>query len=176
MAVSAEIGGEPVPHGILDGYAFVAQRWLMERQTKRVNIELVAYPGMTLVIPTEEEKEKGQPTGMAEAFFWVSSTGICFFKLSMIHDRNEEITLEQRRIYTRLECGCCFARTWCVSVPQEVSESKVITDYLGTNDQSFGIAPGRFGDSLATFIDKMNVISNSPIRHVWVVVSTSALS
>ena len=80
MAVPAEVGGEPVPHGILDGYPFVAQRWLMERQTKRVKIELVAYPGMTLVVPTEEEKEKGQPSGMAEAFFWVSLSQVFFIK------------------------------------------------------------------------------------------------
>lgn len=55
-------------------------------------------------------------------------------------------------------------------------EGKVMIDYLGTNDQCFGIAPERFGDSLATFIAKLKVISNHSIRHVWVVVSTSALS
>ena len=76
MAVPAQMGGEPIPHGILDGYPFVAQRWLMERQTKRVKFELVAYPGVNFVVPTQEEKKKGQPSGMAEAFFWVSATSM----------------------------------------------------------------------------------------------------
>jgi len=39
---------------------------------KKIELELVAYPGINLVPPTEEEKMKGHPSGMVDAFFWVS--------------------------------------------------------------------------------------------------------
>ncbi|CAA7268784.1 unnamed protein product [Cyclocybe aegerita] len=73
MAVSIEQGGELVPFGILDGFPFVAQRRLLQRDPPlQVAVDLVAYPGLNLVRPTEEEKEKGHPLGMVDAFFWKS--------------------------------------------------------------------------------------------------------
>jgi len=73
MAVSVEQGGEIIPHGILDGYSYVAQRLLLQKiPRKKIELELVAYPGINLVPPTEEEKAKGHPSGMVDAFFWVS--------------------------------------------------------------------------------------------------------
>ncbi|KAF9530561.1 hypothetical protein CPB83DRAFT_167322 [Crepidotus variabilis] len=71
MAVSPEQGGEPIPFGILEGYPYVAQRILLERNLA-FDLELVAHPGINMVKPTEEEKEKGQPIGMEDLFFWKS--------------------------------------------------------------------------------------------------------
>ncbi|KAF8802036.1 hypothetical protein BYT27DRAFT_7197508 [Phlegmacium glaucopus] len=70
FAVPVEEGGEPVPFGVLDIFPFIAQRKLLEKQSPlNVAIDLVAYPGFTLVTPTEQEKEEGLPPGMNEAFF-----------------------------------------------------------------------------------------------------------
>jgi len=72
MAVPSDQGGEPVPFGILDAFPFVAQRLLLEgNPSRKVSIDFVAYPGLNLVRPTEEEKLKGFPSGMVDAFFWV---------------------------------------------------------------------------------------------------------
>lgn len=73
MAVPSEQGGEPVPLGVLNGFPFVAQRLLLEgNKYTKVCVDLVVYPGLNLVRPTEEEKSKGFPSGMIDAFFWVS--------------------------------------------------------------------------------------------------------
>jgi hypothetical protein len=73
MAVSSDQGGEPVPFGILNAFPFVAQRLLLEgNNCTKVSIDFVVYPGINLVRPTEEEKLKGFPSGMIDAFFWVS--------------------------------------------------------------------------------------------------------
>ncbi|KAF8958107.1 hypothetical protein BDZ97DRAFT_1668898 [Flammula alnicola] len=73
MAISPEQGGEPVPFGVLDAFPFVAQRLLLKGEMpKKVDLEFIGYPGMNLVPPTEQEKVKGFPTGMADAFFWTS--------------------------------------------------------------------------------------------------------
>jgi len=73
MAIPSEQGGEPVPFGVLNGFPFVAQRLLLEgNESTKVFVDLVVYPGLNLVRPTEEEKLKGFPSGMIDAFFWVS--------------------------------------------------------------------------------------------------------
>lgn len=73
MAVPSEQGGEPVPFGVLNAFPFVAQRLLLEgNPSRKVSIDFVAYPGLNLVRPTEEEKLKGFPSGMIDAFFWDS--------------------------------------------------------------------------------------------------------
>jgi len=59
-----------VPFGILDIFPFVAQRRLLENESpQNVTIDLVAYPGYTLVPPTEGEIEDGYLSGMCNAFF-----------------------------------------------------------------------------------------------------------
>jgi hypothetical protein len=55
-----------------------------------VEFDVVAYPGVNLVIPTEEEKEAGNPVGIKEAFFWVSVPNIDT-KPSMIIDYRRSI-------------------------------------------------------------------------------------
>jgi len=73
MAISSEQGGEPVPFGVLNAFPFVAQRLLLEgKKSTNVSLDFVVYPGLNLVRPSEEEKLKGFPSGMIDAFFWVS--------------------------------------------------------------------------------------------------------
>jgi len=80
LAVSPEQGGEPIPFGVLNAFPFVAQRLLLEGdKSTKVSIDFVGYPGLALVRPTEEEKLKGFPSGMIDAFFCVSRISICVF-------------------------------------------------------------------------------------------------
>jgi len=44
------------------------------RTKKKVHIETIAYPGITLVNPTENEAEEGMARGIIERFFHVSVT------------------------------------------------------------------------------------------------------
>ena len=77
MAVSTEKGGELIPFGILDAFPYVAQRILLKGdESTKVSIDFVGYPGLSLVRPTEEE-ELNFPSGMVDAFFWVSRVSIC---------------------------------------------------------------------------------------------------
>ena len=62
--------GQPT-RGYHDAYPAVAQRLLRE-QNNSVQIETIAYPGITLVNPTESEAEEGMARGMVERFFHVS--------------------------------------------------------------------------------------------------------
>ncbi|KAF8152922.1 SGNH hydrolase-type esterase domain-containing protein [Crassisporium funariophilum] len=74
FAAPVEEGGELVPFGVLQAFPLVAQRLLMEREpSTKVAIDQIAYPGWTLVSPTEQDKEMGSgSTGMADAFFRVT--------------------------------------------------------------------------------------------------------
>ena len=59
--------------GYYDAFPSVAQRLLHEQQNSfTVQIETIAYPGITLVNPTESEAEKGMARGMVDRFFHVS--------------------------------------------------------------------------------------------------------
>ena len=67
------VPGESVPFGVLDIFPFVAQRQLLANESPRhIAIDLVAYPGFTLISPTDQERENGFPPGMYDAFFHVS--------------------------------------------------------------------------------------------------------
>lgn len=73
LAVPVEDGGESVPFGVLDIFPFVAQRQLLANESPQyIAIDLVAYPGFTLISPTDQERENGFPPGMYDAFFHVS--------------------------------------------------------------------------------------------------------
>lgn len=94
MAISSDQGGEPVPFGVLNAFPFVAQRLLLEEnKCTKVSIDFVVYPGLNLVRPTEEEKLKGFPSGMIDAFFWVSRHYI--FMLVMMRLLFSGFTLDQ---------------------------------------------------------------------------------
>jgi hypothetical protein len=57
----------------LDVFPFIAQRELLEKESPiNVAIDLVAYPGVPLITPTDREREDGVGEGMNEMFFNVS--------------------------------------------------------------------------------------------------------
>ncbi|KAF4612861.1 hypothetical protein D9613_011150 [Agrocybe pediades] len=73
LAVPVNEGGEPLPFGTLNTFPFAAERILNENTTRTsIEMSMISYPGMCLVPPTKEEKEKGQRDGMLEVFFWDS--------------------------------------------------------------------------------------------------------
>lgn len=69
--MDVEKGGEPLPFGCLNTFPFAAQRILRVDKKREIDVELIGYPGFSLVHPTEKEKEAGFPHGMQNAFFWV---------------------------------------------------------------------------------------------------------
>lgn len=82
--------------GYYDAFPSVAQRLLHEQQNSfTVQIETIAYPGITLVNPTESEAEKGMARGMVDRFFHVSD----FFFCAMAF-------LKQERDCTEFTMGC----------------------------------------------------------------------
>ncbi|KIY52250.1 hypothetical protein FISHEDRAFT_69941 [Fistulina hepatica ATCC 64428] len=66
-------GSELVPYGCLSAFPFVCKRWLQHGASIRVSLDLVAYPGITLVDMTpEEDGMPGVKSGMATQFFCAS--------------------------------------------------------------------------------------------------------
>jgi hypothetical protein len=62
-------------HGCLNAFPFVAQHLLRAAgrpNFQRLEIDLVAYPGTTLVTPTEAEVSEGMSEGMMRRFFHIS--------------------------------------------------------------------------------------------------------
>lgn len=64
---------ETLPLGCLNAIPLVAERKIRQK-IPRFCVDLVAFPGWTLVAPTEVEKNQGLPAGMSEAYFNVSRT------------------------------------------------------------------------------------------------------
>ena len=69
-----QASGQPT-RGYHDTFPSVAQRLLHDQENPvTVQVETIAYPGVTLVNPTESEAEEGMPRGMVDRFFHVSDT------------------------------------------------------------------------------------------------------
>ncbi|CAE6393493.1 unnamed protein product [Rhizoctonia solani] len=73
----AQPNGSPIPgsapRGCLDAFPYVTQRLLSaDDQGYYFDVDLVAYPGWTLVSPTSEEQSEGNPWGMLKGYFQVS--------------------------------------------------------------------------------------------------------
>jgi len=113
LAVSPEQGGEPIPFGVLNAFHFVAQRLLLEGdKPTKVSIDFVGYPGLALVRPTEEEQLKGFPSGMIDAFFWVSR--IWIYMSVILRILFSGFTLDQGCIFAQFTSHCSFDWTWWV--------------------------------------------------------------
>ncbi|KAF8608351.1 hypothetical protein BDV93DRAFT_247813 [Ceratobasidium sp. AG-I] len=89
--------------GCLDAFPYVAQRFLSQKDPAyKVNVNLVAYPGWTLVAPSEEEKCGGNPTGMLDGFFQVSpwNTDVCAYSESVATAIVIELGTNDQEYYT----------------------------------------------------------------------------
>ena len=59
--------------GYHDAFPAIAQRLLRKQEVSfTVQIDTIAYPGITLVNPTESGAEEGMARGLADRFFHVS--------------------------------------------------------------------------------------------------------
>ncbi|TFY63662.1 hypothetical protein EVJ58_g3128 [Rhodofomes roseus] len=65
-------GSQPVPLGCLNAYPHVARERIQTDTGTAIELELVAFPGITLVAPTPEERDEGVGQGMIDKFFNVS--------------------------------------------------------------------------------------------------------
>lgn len=76
-------GTEPLPLGCLESFPYLTRQKLRDTIGLEFAVDLVAFPGWTLVSPTTDEAEEGAPKGMAEKFFHVRELedhGSVFFK------------------------------------------------------------------------------------------------
>jgi hypothetical protein len=70
--LASQESGQPI-RGHHDAFPVVAQRLLRKHENpSTVQIDTIAYPGITLVNPTEDEAAEGMARGMAGRFFHVS--------------------------------------------------------------------------------------------------------
>lgn len=76
--VSTRETGHPT-RGYYDAFPAIAHRHLRDQKdSSTLQIDTVAYPGITLVNPTESEAEEGMARGMVDRFFHVSDVfNIC---------------------------------------------------------------------------------------------------
>ncbi|KAH9911169.1 uncharacterized protein B0H18DRAFT_1129075 [Fomitopsis serialis] len=65
-------GSQPIPLGCLSAYPHIAKAQLHARTGIELELELVAFPGVTLVAPTPEEADEGAGQGMIDRFFHAS--------------------------------------------------------------------------------------------------------
>ncbi|KAJ6515651.1 hypothetical protein C8R45DRAFT_214896 [Mycena sanguinolenta] len=61
-------GSKPIPLGCLDAFPFAMKRDVMHNIGLFVDLDLIAYPAITLVDPTEEEADAGGMLGMVSKF------------------------------------------------------------------------------------------------------------
>lgn len=64
-------GSQPIPFGCLTAFLHVARNRLKDNTGADVELELIAYPGITLASPTPEEVREGAGSGMVDRFFHV---------------------------------------------------------------------------------------------------------
>ena len=58
--------------GCLDAFPYVAERLLSQKNPEyKIKMNIVAYPGWTLVAPNKVERCEGNPPGMLDGFFQV---------------------------------------------------------------------------------------------------------
>ncbi|KAH9915901.1 SGNH hydrolase-type esterase domain-containing protein [Fomitopsis serialis] len=65
-------GSQPIPLGCLSAYAHIAKGQIYAKTGIEIELELVAFPGVTLVAPTPEEADEGAGQGMIDRFFHTS--------------------------------------------------------------------------------------------------------
>ncbi|KAF8574097.1 hypothetical protein K439DRAFT_1642445 [Ramaria rubella] len=64
-------GSQPLPRGCLDAFPFLARDVLRKEMNTDISVDMVAFPGIRLVDPTEEDAE-GIAKGMVSRFFHAS--------------------------------------------------------------------------------------------------------
>ncbi|THU83820.1 hypothetical protein K435DRAFT_688780 [Dendrothele bispora CBS 962.96] len=63
---------QSIPLGCLNALPFVLKRDVLQNKGIDIRVDLIAYPGMTLVDPTEDERDEGAMLGMVSKFFHTS--------------------------------------------------------------------------------------------------------
>ncbi|KAK7467402.1 hypothetical protein VKT23_004457 [Stygiomarasmius scandens] len=63
---------QSIPLGCLNALPFVLRRNVLQNEGIDIRVDLIAYPGMTLVDPTEDELNEGAMLGMVSKFFHTS--------------------------------------------------------------------------------------------------------
>lgn len=79
-------GTLPIPLGCQNAFPHVAMERVSEKTDVNIELGLIAFPGITLSAPTQEEADEGAGQGMIDRFFhvWLHRLAGCYLKPSSI--------------------------------------------------------------------------------------------
>ncbi|KAG6820003.1 hypothetical protein H0H93_006622 [Arthromyces matolae] len=162
ISCGASNGSQPIPRGCLDAFPFIARDILSRKTHTKIEVNLIALPGVSLTGPMKNEKihhivmEKGMKTR-----FW--DVG-CF----IVNQENEYII----RTNSNHQASPWSDSKW--TFERECSND-ILVVALGTNDEARGVDANLFQDELCAFISKVYQLNIDTLKHVIIIVGSLSL-